>query len=320
MKVREHLERASESLISFEIIPPYRGSSIDQMLTVVEHIKKYEPPFIDVTSHASSLEYHETAQGIEKIVRRKRVGTLGICSVIQHKYKIDAVPHILCQGFTREETEDLLIELEYVGIENVLAIRGDRLPFKKEVKNGRSTNKYANELVSQIKNMNNGKYLKETDERYNTNFNIGVAGYPEKHIISPNLERDIERLKDKVDAGADYIVTQMFFRNEHYFNFVSKCREKGIDVPIIPGIKIIKKKSHLSYLPRFFNCEIPKELSDEIENSNSRYTQEIGMRWAKKQTEELINKGVPAVHYFLMQDHKAACKIIESLGTDKLKW
>ena len=320
MKVIEHLEKANNTLISFEIIPPARGKTINQVLKVVDEIKKYNPPFIDVTSHASSLEYIETEQGLEKIIRRKRVGTLGICSIIKHKYKIDAVPHILCQGFTKEETEDLLIELNYIGLENVLAIRGDELPFKKNVPKGKSINKYAIDLVSQIKDLNLGKYLKNFNgENQGTNFCIGVAGYPEKHLYSPNIERDIERLKEKVDAGAEYIVTQMFFENNKYFEFVERCEKEGIKVPIIPGIKIIGKKGHLRYLPKTFNCEIPKEFSDEIEHAKPEYVQEIGIRWAIKQTEELMNKNVPSVHYFLMQDHDVVCKVIDNLGKDRYK-
>src|SRR4030066_1158246 len=245
MRVIDHLEKAKEQLISFELIPPKRGGDITDVLHVIDNIIKFRPPFIDITSHSAEVIYEETSKGIRKIVKRKRPGTLGICALIQNKYNIDAVPHILSNGFTREETEDFLIELNYLGIENVLAIRGDDMGYEKPLPEGRSRNVYASDLVKQIVNMNQGKYLEDSllDARP-TNFCVGVSGYPEKHFEAPNLKTDVKFVKEKVDAGADYVVTQMFYDNQYYFKFVDLCRQQGIKVPIIPGLKILTSKAH----------------------------------------------------------------------------
>ena len=234
MKIVEHLNKANQPLISFEIIPPKRGGDIKSLLAVLDDIVKYKPPFIDITSHAAEVIYEETESGIRKKVKRKRPGTLGICALIQNKYNIDAVPHVLCQGFTREETEDFLIEIQYLGIENVLAIRGDSSGYEKPIQYGRSINANTVELVSQISAMNAGKYLEENlVDAKASDFCIGVGGYPEKHFEAPNLKADIKFIKKKIEAGAQYIVTQMFYDNKAYFNFVKTCREEGIDAPII---------------------------------------------------------------------------------------
>jgi methylenetetrahydrofolate reductase (NADPH) len=234
MKVVEHLNRAENPLISFEIIPPRRGGDIKDILSIIDAISKYNPPFIDITSHAAEVSYEETSQGLQRKIKRKRPGTLGICALIQNKYNIDAVPHILCQGFTREETEDFLIELYYLGIDNVLAIRGDENSYKKPLHSGRSVNQYASDLIRQINDLNNGKFLeKELLDAKPMNFCIGVAGYPEKHYESPNIKADIRFTKEKISAGADYIVTQMFFDNAKFFQYLDLCRAEGITVPII---------------------------------------------------------------------------------------
>lgn len=265
MKVIEHLNNATNPLISFELIPPKRGGDIRGLLSVLDDITKFNPPFIDITSHAAEVFYEETPTGIKKKVKRKRPGTLGICALIQNKYNIDAVPHVISKGFTREETEDFLIELNYLQIQNVLAIRGDDSGYEKPIPEGKSKNPYAVDLVKQIINMNNGKYLEDSllDARP-TDFCIGVGGYPEKHFEAPNLKTDIKYVKEKVDAGAEYIVTQMFYDNRHYFNYVDQCREIGIDVPIIPGLKVLTSKAHLTSVPKNFFLNIPDELSDEI--------------------------------------------------------
>ncbi|MDD3557520.1 MAG: methylenetetrahydrofolate reductase, partial [Melioribacteraceae bacterium] len=222
MKVIEHLQKAKDPLISFELIPPKRGGDIKQLMSVLDQIVKYNPPFIDITSHAAEVIYEETASGgVEVKVKRKRPGTLGICALIQNKYNIDAVPHVLCEGFSKEETEDFLIEIHYLGIENVLAIRGDENAFKKPLKFGRSANRYAIDLVKQISDINNGKYLEASLlDASEMNFCIGIAGYPEKHIESPNINVELRYMKEKLDAGADYIVTQMFYDNQKYYDYV----------------------------------------------------------------------------------------------------
>lgn len=315
MKVIEHLEKAKNPLISFEIIPPLRGGDIKQIFNIIDDLIKYNPPFIDVTSHSAEVQYEETPDGIKKKIKRKRPGTIGLCVAIKNKYNVEAVPHLLCSGFTKEETEDALIELNYLGIENVLAVRGDEREYKKPVPQGKTSNIYTIDLIQQINNMNNGIYLEEDLlDAASTDFCIGVGGYPEKHFEAPNLKTDIKYLKDKVDAGAHYIVTQMFFNNEHYFNFVKLCREAGITVPIIPGIKIITTKKHLTSLPKDFIIEIPEELSDEILNSDVKHTQEIGINWACKQVEELIKFGVPAVHFYILQNATPMQKLIKKLN------
>jgi len=301
MKVIEHLAKATDTLISFEIIPPRRGGNIKQLLNVLEDITKYHPPFIDITSHPAEVVYEETSTGMQMKIKRKRPGTLGICALSQNKYNIDAVPHVLCSGFTREETEDFLIELHYLGIENVLAIRGDDSGFKKPIKFGRSINDYAVDLISQITSLNNGKYLEEgLLDAQAMNFCVGTSGYSEKHFEAPNLLYDVRYTKAKVDAGACYIVTQMFYNNKAFFNYVDLCRNEGITVPIIPGLKIISSKSNIKTLPKNFYIDIPQELSDEIESAKPEHVLEIGAEWTKKQVEELLNKKVPAIHFYTM--------------------
>ncbi|MCJ7554789.1 MAG: methylenetetrahydrofolate reductase [Ignavibacteriaceae bacterium] len=314
MKVIEHLERAKEPLISFEIIPPKRGGDINSLLAVLEDIVKYRPPFIDITSHAAEVNYDETPQGIKKIVKRKRPGTLGICALIQHKYNIDAVPHVLTKGFTREETEDFLIELNYLGIQNVLAIQGDDSGYKKPIPVGKSVNLYASDLVKQMVDMNKGKFLEENLlDAKPTNFCVGVSGYPEKHFESPNLKTDIKYVKQKTDAGAEYVVTQMFYDNKYYFDYVEMCKQIGITVPIIPGLKIVTSKVQLHSIPKNFYVSIPEELSDEIMNAKPEHVLDIGVEWAAKQVEELLNKNVPGVHFYIMQNSKPTIKLMERL-------
>lgn len=314
MKVIEHLNKAKNTLISFEIIPPKRGGNIKQLLQVLEDIVKYNPPFIDITSHAAEVVFEETASGMQMKVKRKRPGTLGICALIQNKYNIDAVPHVLCTGFTREETEDFLIELHYLGIDNVLAIRGDDSAYKKPVKFGRSTNEYAVDLISQINSINKGSYLEDgLLDAQAMNFCVGTSGYPEKHFEAPNLITDVRYTKAKVDAGASYIVTQMFYNNKSYFDYVELCRKEGINAPIIPGLKIITSKAHVKTLPKNFYIDIPQELADEIEAAKPEHTIDIGLEWTAKQCEDLLNHNVPAIHFYIMQHSKPIKKLMEKI-------
>lgn len=314
MKVTEHLDRASNPLISYEIIPPKRGGSAEQMLEVVEELMPFDPPFIDVTSHSAQVTYNQKDNGSwERVVKRKRPGTLGLCAAIEARYGIDTVPHLLCNGFTREETEDALIELNYLGIDNVLAIRGDDKGYEKPLPDNRSRNEYAVDLVDQIDDMNDGVYLENLMDAEPTDFCIGVGGYPEKHFEAPNLTWDIMRLKQKVDAGADYVVTQMFFDNEYFFRFVDQCREVGIDVPIIPGLKIITSKHHLQTLPSFFHTEIPEALAAEIDAADPEHVEDIGVEWARKQAEELLREDVPCVHFYIMSSADTVKKVVEPM-------
>jgi methylenetetrahydrofolate reductase (NADPH) len=304
MKVIEHIEKAKNPLISFEIIPPKRGGNVKQLLRVLDDIVKYNPPFIDITSHAAEVMYEETSDGgMQMKVKRKRPGTLGLCALIQNKYNIDAVPHVLCSGFTREETEDFLIELHYLGIDNVLAVRGDDSAFKKPLKFGRSMNEYAVDLVKQINGLNQGKYIEDgLLDAEPMDICVGVGGYPEKHFEAPNLATDIKHTKEKIDAGASYIVSQMFYSNKFYFDYVELCRKEGISAPIIPGLKVITSKAQIKSIPKNFFIDIPQELAEEVEAAKPEHVMEVGVEWTKKQVEELLNKNVPAVHFYVMQN------------------
>ncbi|MDA8016053.1 MAG: methylenetetrahydrofolate reductase [Thermoanaerobaculia bacterium] len=313
MKVTDHLEQADGPLISFEIIPPLRGGDLHGLLDLIEDLSRHEPPFIDITSHAAEVVYEETPDGIQRKIKRKRPGTLGVCALIQNKYGIDAVPHVLCQGFTRQETEDFLIELRYLGIDNVLAIRGDDSGYQKPLDHGRTRNRYASDLIAQIADMNRGNYLEDLLDADPANFCIGGAGYPEKHFEAPNLGADIRTVKQKVDSGADYVVTQMFFENQHFHRFVELCRAEGIEVPIIPGIKILTKKSHLRTIPRTFHCEIPTALADEVSQARKEDVLDIGVEWARAQSQELLDRGAPSVHFYIMQSSKAINSLLPKL-------
>lgn len=314
MRVIEHLERAQGPLISFEIIPPLRGGNLATLLQLIEDLARFEPPFIDITSHAAQVSYEETTIGLERRVKRKRPGTLGVCALIQNKYQIDAVPHVLCTGFTREETEDFLIEIKYLGIDNVLAIRGDESGYEKPLKFGRSANKFALDLVRQIAAMNDGVYLeRDLLDAEPSSFCIGVAGYPEKHFEAPNLQADLRWASAKIEAGAEYIVTQMFFDNRHYFRYLEACREAGIVAPIIPGVKILSSQSQLQTLPRTFFCEIPSDLADEVSAVAGPRAADVGVEWAIRQAQELIDSGAPAIHFYVMANARAVTQVVERL-------
>lgn len=311
MKVIEHLERATKPLISFEIIPPLRGGDVKNLLTLIEDLVEFRPPFIDITSHAAEVFYEETPAGLQRRVKRKRPGTMGVCALIQNKYGIDAVPHVLCHGFTREETEDFLIELRYLGIDNVLAVRGDDSGYQKPLRDGRSANRFAVDLVKQISAMNHGRYLAEDLlDAEPSNFCVGAGGYPEKHFEAPNLKTDVRHLKAKVEAGASYVVTQMFFDNRHYFSFLDACRAEGITVPIIPGLKILSARPQLASIPRNFYVEIPAALADAVEAASDEAIVDVGVEWARQQVEELLARGVPSVHFYVMQSAAAVRKLL----------
>ena len=314
MKVTEHIDQAKDPLFSFEIIPPIRGKSAQEIIDIVKDLEPFNPPFIDVTSHPAEAYYEEGTDGeVKRRIRKKRPGTISICGIIQNRFKIDTVAHLLCRGFTREETEDAIIELNYLGIHNILAVRGDETNYKKPVQSGRTVNVYASDLVQQLDNLRSGIYLDEIINADSIDLCIGVGGYPEKHFEAPNLKMDIEYLKKKVNAGADYIVTQMFFDNNDFFNFESECRSAGITVPIIPGIKILSSVKQLTNLPKYFYVNIPIELAGEVEE-NSNHVQEIGINWCQKQSEELLNHGVKNIHYYIMSGAKGVTKVLKELN------
>jgi len=313
MHVTEHLDRATNPLFSYEIIPPPRGKSAREILDIVEKLLPFAPPFIDVTSHGATAEYEELPDGqIKRQVRTKRPGTISICGIIQNRYNIDTVPHLLCRGFTREETENAMIELNFLGIHNVLALQGDETNYRKPLTEGRTVNEYANELVEQLTDLRRGTYLEELADSEPIDMCIGVAGYPEKHVEAPNLKADLTSLKRKIDAGADYIVTQMFFDNQVFFDFVADCRREGVTVPIIPGLKVITSTRQLTSLPRYFHVDLPAELVDEIE-AGPKHVKRIGRDWAIRQCRELLNNGVKCVHFFVLSDVSSVLKTIKSL-------
>ena len=286
-----------------EILPPLKGKSVQSIFDIIDPLMEFKPAFIDVTYHREEYVYKQREGGyLERVSIRKRPGTVGICSAIMNKYKTDAVPHIICGGFSQEETENALIDLNFLGIDNVLLLRGDPIKTDNVIKNENNSFQYANDLVKQVVNMNKGIYLdEELKEVTPTNFCIGVAGYPEKHFEAPNLTSDLKFLKQKIDSGAEYIVTQMFFDNQKYFEFVKKCKENNIHVPIIPGLKPLTTKKQASLLPKTFSIDIPETLLDEIEKcKNDTQVKEIGIQWAIQQSKELIKFGAPCMHYYTM--------------------
>ncbi|MBC8172628.1 MAG: methylenetetrahydrofolate reductase [NAD(P)H] [Chitinophagales bacterium] len=316
MKVTEHLNQTDKTLLSFEILPPLKGKSIQNIYEVLDPLMEFRPAFINVTYHRSEYIYKKRLDdSFEKIFIRKRPGTVGICAAIQFKYKVDAVAHIICGGFTKEDTEDALIDLSYLSIDNVLLLRGDASKSERDFTPEPGGNKYAVDLVKQVMNMNKGIYLEEDSiQGYKTDFNIGVAGYPEKHFESPNMKSDLKYLKDKIQAGAEYIVTQMFFDNKKYFAFVSKCREEGITVPIIPGIKPITAASQIHSIPRTFHVDIPDELSDVIEACKTQdEIKKAGSEWCIEQSKELVHAGVPSIHYYTMGNVEVMRRIVKEV-------
>jgi len=304
MKVTEHIENAKgKTLFSFEIIPPQKGKSIQELYDNIDPLMEFKPPFIDVTTSREEYIYIDRGNGLlDKKLTRMRPGTLGICASIKHKYNVDTVPHLLCGGFTQEETEYMLVDCQYLGINNVMALRGDAMKDEQSFVPKAGGNKFAIDLVRQINDLNCGKYLHELmDSDNKADFCIGVAGYPEKHLESPSLQSDLKRLKEKVDAGADYVVTQMFFDNAKYFNFVEKAREIGITIPIIPGIKPIAVQRHLQILPQIFRIDLPEDLIDAVDKcKNNAEIKQVGIEWAIQQSLELKAAGVPFLHYYSM--------------------
>lgn len=304
MKVTEHIKNANgKTLFSFEIVPPLKGQNINDLYNNVDPLMEFKPPFIDVTTSREEYVYIKKENGLlEQKLTRMRPGTVGICAALKYKYDVDAIPHVLCGGFTKEETEYVLVDCHYLGLDNIMALRGDAMKHEQYFKPTPEGHHYASELVTQINDLNQGKYLHDIIETpHKSDFCVGVAGYPEKHLEAPSMDADLRRLKEKVDAGADYIVTQMFFDNSKYFEFVEKAKAIGINVPIIPGIKPIAVKRHLQVLPQVFRLDLPNELVVEIEKcKNNKEVRQVGIEWAIQQSKELIAKGSPVVHFYSM--------------------
>lgn len=315
MKVTDHLKNAEGTLFSFEILPPLKGKSIQSIFDGIDPLMEFGPKFINVTYHREEYIYKERDHGLlEKIAIRKRPGTVGICAAIMNKYQVDAVPHLICGGFSKEETENALIDLQFLGIDNVLALRGDSIKTESNFKPHPQGHQYAVELIDQISEMNKGNYLIEDIKLEPTDFCVGAAGYPEKHFEAMNLSTDLEYLKNKVDAGAEYIVTQMFFDNQKYFDFVDACRDAGIDVPIIPGLKPIKSMNHISFLPKFFHIDYPEELSSELLKCKTNAdVEKLGIEWGIQQSKELKEAGVPCIHYYTMSNSSSVKAIAKEI-------
>jgi len=315
MKVVDYINSSKKTIFSFEILPPLKGKGIEDIYNGIDHLMEFKPPFINVTYHREDYEYKKMGDGLlKKVSIKKRPGTVGICAALMNKYKIDAIPHIICGGFTKEDTESALIDLKFLGIDNVLALRGDPLKNESSFVATKGGSKYAIDLIKQIDDMNNGQYLYEETRNSPANFCIGTAGYPEKHFEAMNLNSDLKHLKAKVDAGAEYIVTQLFYDNQKYFEFVKKCRRIGITVPIIPGLKPLTTLRHLSFIPKFFNTTFPEELSNELEKSKSNAdVLKIGTEWAIQQSKELMDAGVPILHFYTMGKGEAVKNIAREI-------
>ncbi len=317
MKVTDYFENANgNTFISFEVLPPLKGGSMKAIFDILDPLMEFKPPFIDVTYHREDYVYIKRPSGYyEKTSIRKRPGTVGICAAIMHRYGVDAVPHLICGGFTKEDTENVLIDLNFLNINNVLALRGDARKFDGKFIAETHGHNFAIDLVRQIDDMNKGYYLDTNIENgEKTDFCIGIAGYPEKHFEAPNMDFDLIHTKEKIDAGADYIVTQMFFDNQKYFDYVEKCRAFGINVPIVPGLKPMTKKYQLNSIPRIFHVDLPDDLVKALKYATTAEARkEAGIEWCIHQSKELKEYGVPCLHYYTMGDTETIKKIAEAV-------
>jgi methylenetetrahydrofolate reductase (NADPH) len=317
MKITEHINNANgKTLFSFELLPPIKGQSMQGIYNAIDPLMEFNPPFIDVTSSREDLVYKELPNGLlEKVTYRRRPGTVAVCAAIMNKYKVDAVPHLLCGGFTKEETEYALIDLQFLGIDNVLVLRGDARKTDSGFIPTPGGHCYATDLLEQVTNMNNGIYLHEyQDSSYKTDFCIGVAAYPEKHFEAPNLKTDFKYLKKKVEGGAQFIVTQMFFDNSKYKDFVNQCRAEGINIPIIPGLKPLTTAKQLINLPKIFHIDIPEDLCDAVHACKTdKDVKEVGIEWMINQCKELVEFGAPVLHFYTMGNAEPTKRIAREI-------
>lgn len=316
MKVIDHINEAKDTLISFEVLPPLKGKGIGALYKHLDPLMEFKPSFINVTYHRSEHVFKKTADGtFQKVIVRKRPGTESICAAIMNKYNVDTVPHLICGGFSVNDTEDALINLHYLGIDNVLVLRGDAAKNETAFEPELGGHKYASDLLKQVVNLNAGVYLEdELKDSHKTKFCIGVAGYPEKHFEAPNMETDLHYLKNKVDAGADYIITQMFFDNAKFFAFEKACRAIGITVPIIPGLKPVYTKKQLTVLPKTFSIELPTDLSKAVfQCKTDEEVEKVGIEWLLLQSKELKKAGVPVLHYYTLGRPLVIANVVKDL-------
>ncbi len=303
MKVTEHIKNAKETLFSIEILPPLKGKDINSIYNGISPLMEFKPAFIDVTYHREEFVLRKRKDGgFDRVYTRKRPGTVAICAALMNKFHVDTVPHLICGGFSKEETENALIDLHFLGIDNVLVLRGDNIKNESNFVPEPDGNKNSIELLQQVVDMNNGRYVDlELENASNSNFCIGVSGYPEKHFEAPNMQSDLRWLKQKADAGAEYIVTQMFFNNQMFFDFTESCKKMDIHIPIIPGIKPLTTKKQLTVLPKIFNIDIPEDLVHAVENcKDDKAVKQVGIEWAIQQSKELKAAKVPVLHYYTM--------------------
>lgn len=314
MTVKEILDKATEPLFTFELLPPLKGHSLERVYKAIDRLMDFNPAYINFTSHRNEVIYKEREDGlVEKRTIRKRPGTIALAAAVKYKYNITVVPHLLVGGFTKQETENALIEMNFLGIDDVLALRGDPPKGTRMFMPERGGHKYTTGLIKQIKNMNEGKYIDEVEQTTPTSFCIGVGAYPEKHHESPNIKADMQMLKKKVDAGAEYIVTQMFFDNSRFFSFLELCREAGITVPVIPGIKPIVSLSDIKLLPQTFSIDLPDELMKELARCKSNEdARQAGIEWGTMQSKELLAAGVPGIHYYTLGSSDNICRIVKA--------
>lgn len=315
MSVIDKILNAKKPLFTFELLPPLKGHSIDKIYAAIDHLMEFQPAYVNFTSHRNETLYHQRPDGLlEKRVVRKRPGTIALAAAVRYKYNLTVVPHILCGGFSREETENALIEMNFLGIDDVFALRGDTPKGTQRFVPDLDGHSYANQLVGQIADMNRGKYLDDAMiDKTPTNFCIGVAGYPEKHFEAPNKEVDLANLKQKVDAGAHYVVTQMFFDNQKYIQFRESCKAAGIDVPVIAGIKPISALNDINLLPQIFHIDLPNDLVNAISKCKSdKDAREVGIEWAIMQSKDLLKQGVTGIHYYTYGGSDNIARIVKA--------
>jgi methylenetetrahydrofolate reductase (NADPH) len=316
MKVTQYLQENKGPIISLEILPPTKGKSIDSIYSHLDPLMEFKPAFVNVTYHRAEQVYKKRADGnFERVEIRKRPGTVGICAAIMNKYKVEAIPHLICGGFSKEETENALIDLHFLGVKNVLALRGDAAANEKFFTPHPNGHRYADDLVQQIIGLNKGQYMEDDImDGVKTDFCIGVAGYPEKHLEAPNLDTDIYYLKRKIDMGADYVTTQMFFNNAHYYNYVKRCAEHGLNVPIIPGLKPLTNKRQLNMIPSIFNVEVPVELYNEMMKANTpEACDKVGEEWLLHQCRDLLKNNAPVLHFYTLGKPQVVYNVLKQL-------